>query len=92
MDKRTAIIFEEIEIKCKEADTIYFECYFEVLGHLWYHNILEIKEKEVSLSIKVLKSIDLQNLVNLGKIEIVKKYSKEEMKDEFNRIRYSIKE
>lgn len=91
MNERIDIIYSEILSKCEESNCFEFESYWEIWGVMWYPWFFEIAEKSISLSFNDLTQKDLEHLVDLDKIEVVKIYSEDEMTDEFDRKRYRIK-
>lgn len=91
MNERIDILYSEILSKCKELSCFEFEYYWEMWGIMWNPWFIEIAGKSITLSIKELTQSDLEHLVDLNRIEVVKIYLQDEMTDEFDRKRYRIK-
>lgn len=91
MNNRLKILHSEILKKCVNYECYEFEFYWEIWGLMWYPWTLEINGKSESFSINDISYDDLEKLCDLGLIELIKVYSKEEMNDEFDRKRYRIK-
>ncbi len=91
MDERLTLFYSELLAKCKSANCYEFEFYWESWGILWDPWFLEIDGKSQVFSMNDVSFNDLEKLINLDLIELIKKYRKAEMKDEFDRKRYRLK-
>lgn len=90
MNKRLKTIYKELYEKCATENCTEFEYYWEIYGVLWYPWTLEINGVYQSFSINDVGYKDLDALCDLGYIQWIKTYTKEEMQDEFDRKRYRI--
>lgn len=91
MGKRIEIIYAEISKKCKHTNCIEFEYYWEIWGGMWHPWFIEINGKSENFTFNDISQNDLDDLVQMGFIELTKVYSKQEMYDEFDRKRYKLK-
>ena len=92
MDERRQLILGELKAECAENKLYEFEYYWEIWGVNWYPRFIEFATGyQLKLTFDDISEEDLNYLVEIGELEVVKVYDLDEMQYEFNRIRYRLK-
>ncbi len=92
MDNRRKLILEELIKQCNENNVYEFDYYWEIWGVMWYPWFLEFSpQKTLIFTSNDISYDDLNYFISSGYLELVKEYTQEEMKDEFDKKRYKLK-
>ncbi len=91
MKERIDILWKELVVQCQKAECFEFEYHWEMWGAMWYPWFLTIKGKPTSFTANDIGSDDFEYLINLGFIELIKKYDPEEVnEDEYDKEKYRV--
>jgi hypothetical protein len=93
MDERRRVILEELKNQCAEKQQREFEHYWEIWGVNWYPWSVDFPDgTHLSFTANDISLEDLYYFAEIGELEVVKVYEDHEMPEEFNRVRFRLKE
>ncbi len=78
MNLRQTEIFKELFDKCVYQKTTEFEYYVEIWGLMWYPSFIEINGANQTFKHNDISSEDLKLFCELGLIELIKTYMKDD--------------
>lgn len=87
MNQRQTEIFNELVNKCVDKKTTEFEYFVEIWGVMWYPWFIEINGKNQTFKHNDISSEDLKLFCELGLIELIKTYTKDDYDHDIYRIK-----
>lgn len=90
LEERLNLFWLELKRQADEFNADEFEFYWEIWGVLWMPWFIEIEKKSLIFTANDISSKDLDVLIKMGFLEVVKVYETSEMKNEFDRKRFRI--
>jgi hypothetical protein len=90
LEERLNLFWFELKKQAIELNSNEFEFYWEIWGVMWMPWFLEINGKSLNFTANDISNEDLELLIKMEFIEVIKVYESSELKDEFDRKRYRL--
>lgn len=81
MRESAAVVLKELRWHCKHLNTLEFDFVVEYWGILWHPWFMEVKGKNIPISVSDLTLEDLNEWVEQGILKLVKEYPDHERND-----------
>ncbi|MEN2402475.1 hypothetical protein GKZ90_0021980 [Flavobacterium sp. MC2016-06] len=90
LDERLNLFWLELNKQATELNSNEFEFYWEIWGVMWMPWFIEINGMSLHFTANDISNEDLELLIKMDFIEVIKVYESSELKDEFDRKKYRL--